>query len=348
MPTEHLIQVGMMNLAPDDARTPIEPIIAIWEQVDNFFSSYKITARAHEISKVAEYFVDLDASEVIEDLRLIHEYNTTSGDRSGLFDKIYPDLKCGKTLTFRLRPVNQPALDCRHTPRRLVSLLLQEIFVVANLCLPASCKFYKITYPDSGSSSPPSMYCFYFEDCARFSRDDGWPKYRDIPFANAWNWIMACGIHDLDIAETPVQRAIFSLLEMARYDQFNIAEVLLISQALDGLLVEKGEPIQRTLSRRIASIIGTPSKQQNWVKDFYDLRSNISHGTYPIVREHSAHEESPEVAQYHEQYFVPLVRGVAALLAILQDMICTGASGYQFEQHEDILRIPYMGQQDVE
>ena len=347
MPTEYLIQVGTVNVAPDDARTPIEPIIAIWEQIDYFFSNYKVGARAHDISKVAEYFVDLDASQVIENLRLIHEFNTTSDDRTALLERIYPDLKCGITLTFRLRPANQPAIDCRHTPQRLVDLLLQEIFIVANLCLPASCKFYKVTYLDNDSLPPPSMYCFYFEDCARFGRDDGWPKYRKIPFANAWNWLMACGIHDLDIAVTPVQRAVFSLFEMARYENFNIAEVLLVSQALDGLLVEKGEPIQRTLSRRIASIVGAPSKQQNWVKDFYDLRSNIAHGTYPIVREHSAHEESPEVAQYHEQYFVPLVRGVAALLAILQDMISTGSSEYRFEQHEDTFRVPFTRQQDV-
>ena len=74
---------------------------------------------------------------------------------------------------------------------------------------------------------------------------------------------------------------------------------------------------------------------------------NLSSSTYPIVRTHSTHEESPEVAQYHEEYFVPLVRGIAALLAILQDMIIKGASGYKFEQHEDMFRIPFIGQQDV-
>lgn len=347
MAPEHLIRIGTMNFAPDDARTPIKPIIALWEQIDNFFSNYKIAARAHDLSKVADYLVDVDASKAIENLRLIHEYNTTSGDRADLFERIYPNLECGITLVFRFRPVNQTAIDCPHTPRRLVDLLLQEIFVAANLCLPASCKFYKVTDLDRTGLPPPSMYCFYFEDCARFGRDDGWPKFREIQFADAWNWLMACGIHDLDIAATPVQRALFSLLEMARYENFNIAEVLLISQALDGLLVKEGEPIQRTLSRRIANIVGTPSKQQNWVKEFYDLRSNIAHGTYPIVREHATHEESPEVSQYHEQYFVPLVRAVAALLAILQDMIVSRATEYRFEQHENIFRIPLTGQRNV-
>ena len=340
MAPEHLIRIGPMNFAPDDARTPIKPIIALWEQIDNFFSNYKIAARAHDISQVADYILDVDASKIIENLRFIHEYNTTSGDRADLFKKIYPNLECGTTLVFRIRPVNRTAIDCPHTPRRLVDLLLQEIFVTANLCLPASCKFYNVTNLDRTGLSSPSMYCFYFEDCARFGRDDGWPKFREIQFADAWNWLMACGIHDLDIAATPVQRALFSLLEMARYENFTIIEVLLISQALDGLLVKEGEPIQRTLSRRIANIVGAPSKQQNWVKEFYDLRSNIAHGSYPIVRGHAAHEESPEVSQYHEQYFVPLVRAVAALLAILQDMIVSGATEYRFEQHENIFRIP--------
>ena len=126
---------------------------------------------------------------VIEDIRRIHEYDTTSGDRSDLFDRIFPDLKCGKTLTFRLRPT----LDCCHTPQRLVGLLHQKIFAAASLCLPASCKCHKITYLGSENVPPPTIYGFYFEDFARFTRDDGRPKYRDIPFANAWNWLMACG-----------------------------------------------------------------------------------------------------------------------------------------------------------
>ncbi|WP_421249228.1 hypothetical protein [Aeromonas sp. 603359] len=347
MVPEHLIRIGKVNVFPDDARTPIEPIITLWEQINDFFSNYKIAARAYDISKVAEYIVDVDASQVIKDLRLLHEYNTTSGDREDLFYKLYSHLKCGTTLVFRLRPVNEPATNCRHTPRRLVDLLLQEIFIAANLCLPASCKLYKITDLDREDSPPPSMHCFYFEDCARFGRDEGWPKYRQIPFRDAWQWLIDCGIHDLDIAATPVQRALFSLLEMARYEDFNIAEVLLISQALDGLLVKKDEQKQKNLGQRIAKIIGTPSKQQNWMKEFYNLRSTIAHGSYPILREHTPHEESPEVAQYHKQYFVPLVRAIAALLAILQDMVLSRITEYRFAQHETILRIPLTEQQNV-
>lgn len=347
MAPELLIRVGPVIISPEDPRTPIEPIIALWEQINEFFSSYKIAVRTHDISKVAEYLVDMDASQVIKDLRLHHELETTSGDRAEQLEKVYSNLKRGITLVFRLRPINKPAVDCPHTPRRLVDLLLQEIFIAANLCLPASCKFYKITDLDREDSPPPSLYCFYFEDCARFGRDEKWPKYSQIPFENAWLWLMGCGIHDLDIAATPVQRALFSLLEMARCDDFNITEVLLISQALDGLLVKKEEQKQQTLGRRIANLIGTPSKQQNWVKEFYNLRSAIAHGSYPIVRAHSAHENSPEVAEYHEQYFVPLVRAIAALIAILQDMILSEITEYRFEQHETVLRIPLAGQQNV-
>lgn len=349
MQTGQLIRVGMMNLAPDDARTPIKPIIAIWEEIESFFSDYKIAARAHDISKLAEYVVDLDASQVINDLRMIDEYNGTTADHEYLLEKIcaVDERKCGLTLNFRLTPVNQAATDCSHTPRRLVDLLLQQIFVVANLCLPASCKLYKVSYPDEEYSSPSSMYCFYFESCAHFARKDGWPQYKAISFASAWNWLLACGVHDLDIAKTPVQRAIFSLFELARFDAFNLAEVLFISQALEALLVKDGEPIQRTLARRIKAIVGAPVTHQNWVKEFYDLRSKIAHGSYPIVREKTAHEESEEVSKYHEDYFVPLVWAVAALLAILQDMILHGTSEYGFEQHETISRVSHLEGKNV-
>lgn len=342
MQNKQRIQVGMMNLAPDDARTPIKPIIAIWEQIECFFSSHKIAARAYDLSKSAEYLVDLDASHVIKDLRFFDKYSGTTGDTDYLLKKIALEDKqgCGLTLDFYLTPTNQIARDCPHTAHRLVDMLLQQIFVAANLCLPGSCKLYKITYLNKESSLPPSLDCFYFEDCARFAKQDGWPQYKTLEFASVWNWLIARGVHDLDIAKTPVQRAIFSLFELARYDEFNLAEVLFISQALEGLLVKKGDPaIQRTLTRRIKALVGEPAQHQNWVKEFYNLRSNIVHGDYPIMRSKAAHEESLEVSQYHEDYFVSLVRAVAALLVILQGMIYTGASEYRFEQHENVLRV---------
>jgi hypothetical protein len=336
-----LIRVGLMNLIPDDARTPIKPIIVLWEQIESFFTGYKISARAYDASKSAEYQVDLDASQVINDLRIADEFDNTASDREYLLKKIalQDDQKCGLTLDFKLTAINQAARDCPHTPLRLIEMLLQQIYISANLCLPGSSKLYKITYPDLDTKSPPSLHSIYFEDCIRFAIEGGWPQYKILPFESAWGWLIACGVHDLDIARTPVQRAIFSLLELARYEAFNLAEVLFISQALEGLLVKEGEPSQRTLSRRIKAIVGVPANHQNWVKEFYELRSNIVHGSYPIVREKAAHEENREITQYNEDYYLPMVRAVAALIAILQDMICEGAGEYRFEQHETVSRI---------
>ena len=241
MKNERLIRVGLMNLIPDDARTPIKPIIELWEQIESFFSSYRTEARAYDLLKLAEYQVDLDASQVINDLRFTDEFNNTTSDQDYLLNKIKleDEQKCGLTLNFRLTPLNQAARDCPHTQQRLLEMLLQQIFVAANLCIPGASKLYKITYPDKASALPPSLHCFYFEDCARFAREDGWPEYKTLPFEDAWNWLIACGVHDLDIAKTSVQRAIFSLLELARYEEFNLAEVFYISQALEGLLISR-------------------------------------------------------------------------------------------------------------
>ena len=112
-----------------------------------------------------------------------------------------------------------------------------------------------------------------------------------------------------------------------------------VKRIIQDRLIKKGEPNQRSLSNRIKTIVGVPAKRQSWVKEFYELRSNIVHGGYPIVRQKTAHEENPEIARYHEDYYVPMVRAVAALIAILQDMIINGASEYRFEQHESMSHI---------
>jgi len=337
---EKLIKVGMFHFCPTDARTPVAPIIQLWEEIGGFFVNYTMKVRAQDLSLSAEYAVSLDVFQIVEDLKNFDNFGNGAGDINYLLKKIEKKDRVGYAiaLDFHLTPLNQIAADCKHTPYRLTNMLLQQIFVAANLCLPGSCSLYNITYPEEKLTKPPSLDCYYLEDCGRFARQEGWPRYKDISFSKVWNWLLASGIHDLDIAVTPVQRAIFCLLEMSIYDHFNLAEILFVAQALEGLLVRDGEPSQKSLSRRIKAIIGSPASHQNWVKDFYNLRSTIIHGNYPIIRGHCAHEENIEVQNYHSQYFLPQLRAVAALVAILQDMADANIAEYHFEQHETLCR----------
>ena len=193
MPSHHLITVGIGHLVPTDARTPVEPIISVWQEIESVFANYRVEARAYDQSKTAEYLVTLDASEVLQDLRFFAEYDGSETQLEYLHAKAssLEEKRPHVTLKFELTPTNQAALDCPHTPYRLVSLLLQEIFAVANLCYPGACNFFRTTYPEKADVSPPAMYFFYFEDCARFARDGGWPTYQTLSFATAWRWLLA-------------------------------------------------------------------------------------------------------------------------------------------------------------
>lgn len=222
-------------------------------------------------------------------------------------------------------------------PLGVVGRFLQHLFLGMNLALPGSCNLFACRYPGVARPDPrpPNLSGATLESALCHARQVQWPPLNAVPFADVWAWMERVGVKDLAVAREPVHKALFTLLLVADVQTNDPTIILLVAQALEALLVEGRDNIGSILRQRLELVLGARAGGRNWFSKFYDLRSRIAHGDAPLLRPGSLYDigENPEVEDHIADYFRPVDEAVAILLAVLQDLIRSGATKYRFTHH---------------
>ena len=146
--------------------------------------------------------------------------------------------------------------------------------------------------------------------------------------------------YDIDIATTPTQKAIFGLLRICTREQWDPDNLLVLTQAFEGLLAPGKNSIARRLHERLELVIGSPTVGSDWFKQLYTMRSRIIHGDTPVLRPgEKGIAYNPELLRIGNEAAELEGKAVAALLALLQDMVRNNIRAYRFEQR--LLREPW-------
>jgi hypothetical protein len=179
----------------------------------------------------------------------------------------------------------------------------------------------------------PQLSSDGLEFAFRHAFDRGWPPLQLLPFDRCWRWLHREMIYDIDIAESPTHRALFTLLRISATETNEADTILLVVQALEGLLFAGREAIGNTLRQRIGLVLGEPATHKGWFARLYERRSRIAHGAFPMLRPGGYYDEDdPCVGAYFEEFFGPLDEAIAVLLAVLQDLIRNDAQGFEFAE----------------
>jgi len=159
-----------------------------------------------------------------------------------------------------------------------------------------------------------------------------WPLLDPIPVSASWSWLESSGFRATSIAVKPVHKALVSLLEVAANPHLSESlETIFLAQAFESLLMGgPGRGIGEVLKERIELILGAPAAHKKWLNDFYKLRSQVVHGSYPVIRTGVAADE--EYFDWSKEFWMPLNRARAVLLALLQRLIGNGSTGFAFTQ----------------
>ncbi|CAN5229956.1 hypothetical protein BH20GEM2_BH20GEM2_12250 [soil metagenome] len=160
-----------------------------------------------------------------------------------------------------------------------------------------------------------------------------WPPFQELSFAETWNWLHEDMIYDLDIAETPAQKALFGLLRICTREQWDPNNSLILAQALESLVASgKGDRIHRRVVRRLEELFGPRPPGDQWFRDFYQLRSRIIHGSAPMLRPGPYYDKSDRRVRREVEHAAELEGiAVAAMLALLQRLVATGTHEFDFD-----------------
>jgi hypothetical protein len=200
---------------------------------------------------------------------------------------------------------------------------LEQLFVACNLAQAGSCAFTR-------GDAPIRLDPMLIESAYHLGRTpddesmetDFWPDLQPVTFTQAWEWLQEDLSYDTDVARTPAQMTVFSLLLLATRIPEDSDNILVIARAIEAIF-GRGvrENISRTIEERIESRFGRSRGYPRWFRQFYDLRSRLVHGDNVLPRPGVGSFSSPEGFAFHDEHFGPVMHGMRLLLASLYEMI---------------------------
>ena len=350
------VRIGETNTTNYDADL-IERSLAAWEDVQEFFAEGRpvplIVAQAPE----HWYEVSLDASAMLEHLReaiaraQVNRELSEEAWRTGQTLTESPWTTAALEPSIRLLITPRAAADADRVPLWLVERFLQQLFLAMNVSTPGSCNLSPCEFldlPDQNSvfpdekSVPLNVNADTLDDALFDALEERWPKLGWIPFSDTWEWLHRDLAYDIEVAETPSQKAFFSLLRVCTWRQGETENALILTQAFESILSPGKDSIQKTLKQRLEILVGPPPTHKKWFDQLYELRSRIVHGVAEVPRPVGIRRENdpadrlrmvdPAVRKQGEEMARNEGRAVAVLLALLQDMVVHNTRAYNFEQ----------------
>jgi hypothetical protein len=222
---------------------------------------------------------------------------------------------------------------------QFIPRFLENLYVAMNLAVPGSCNLYRTSFKSTRDLKGGSwrrrretvrvdLAAQPFETAAQFALERGWPTHQEIDLRHAWGWLNQTGLLDLDVAENPWQRAVFTLLHIGNLESQYPDVIFYCVQAIEAL-VSQGAPASVT-KRRVESVLGAPRTHKNWFSDLQRIRSQVAHGTAPLVRPSGFLNNEPGKA------FENIELSVAVLLALLQRLVAKNATRFQINEVIDL------------
>jgi hypothetical protein len=334
-----LVSIGRTNESNYDTDF-LRRTLRVWEEVQEFFAGGRPLPFLVDRAPEQWYEIAVDSSGMIKHLRetiLKDEENEVR--RIGtpvLENEMYPIIESAREPPdpfIRLRITPRSAGVAEETPFGVVEGFLQQVFLAMNIATPGSCNLNPYKYPDHPDKRPQILDSEILDDALFDAIEEGWPALRWTPFRDAWEWLHHDMAYDIAVAREPTQKAFFGLLRICTRRKGDPENLLVLAQALEGLLKSKKGRIRRELDERLDMVIGSPPAHPSWFEHFYRVRSHIIHGVMPVLRPGKLSQYAdPEARQIDEEVTFLEGKAVAALLALLQDMVVHNVRVYHFEQ----------------
>lgn len=179
-----------------------------------------------------------------------------------------------------------------------------------------------------------SYYSHLFEDTLYIKNPHQLISKR-IPLKRAFQWMISVFLIFTNVAQSPVQRCLFSILHMSR-DLYGPISPVWIFYALESIYKCKVGENFSILFKRLSTFLDLPASSQNSIKKklrlLYDLRSGIVHGGLDIDNPsgYLFEDSDEENSSFSKVKLVDF--GFSIMLATIQKMIILEYKDLEFEE----------------
>ncbi|WP_175626137.1 MULTISPECIES: hypothetical protein [Oxalobacteraceae] len=173
-----------------------------------------------------------------------------------------------------------------------VECFLYDVFLILNLSVPGSADFYNVGFIDTDKSFKSLQLSAYYLELLSQDKSPDWPKAKTIDVTQVEHWYN--GIHrpTAQVAENPVESALFSLLHICR-SRGEPGDIVWIFYGFESLFKTRVGENFSALVERISLLLSPDEKQKavlrKQLRKMYDFRSSFVHGGLQVI--HPMHHD---------------------------------------------------------
>lgn len=163
---------------------------------------------------------------------------------------------------------------------------LSLVFLALNLAVPGAANFLTLRMSTRKETHDVSWPSSLFDGIWVYRRKWPWAVPKFMALEPVWNWLQTVHPLAVQVAGTPVQRALFSLLHAVKDEHISPMVAVWLTAALEALYDAPPEGIGRTLRSRIGLVLGSPWQSKaalRQVSSLYAHRSSVAHGTFEVA-----------------------------------------------------------------
>lgn len=172
--------------------------------------------------------------------------------------------------------------------RHLLEVTLYDYFLALNLGYPGIIDFWNAEVPAPEFSSSTSFdklrlsYIIFVQFNYYYKVFYG-DKTDSIPPNQIWSWFRRVFPTTIQVANTPVQRSLYSLLHICANDNISPASCIWICQAIESIFATNDGKLLR---KRVLDLVDAPEKNRNKLyaelQEVFKKRHSFVHGGHPI------------------------------------------------------------------
>ena len=327
------IRLEIGNAIPAGNEHETDEYIALWRQLDEFFTQRAFTAAVGRGNGGRHCRVSLDAHALVAALETARSAaETLTGQQIAHVED--PDQAVDAALVFEISCEDGGIEE--DESYRIANVFLQTLVMAANITRPGSIQVLDARFSGAGAHryEAPAFDSAIPYGALKASADFGWPQLRAPAFEDVWSWLEGCEAGATDTAIKPVNKSLFTLLKIAEQrDEHRARPAMLVAYLLEVLLDCRQLDSFTSLTRRIRLVLGSIPDEADRLADLYETRNELFVGSQPVRRPPLiCRNRAAVLREQTGQTHSPVDSGMSIALALLQDLVGHGAYRYEFTE----------------
>ncbi|WP_320044962.1 hypothetical protein [uncultured Desulfobacter sp.] len=211
-----------------------------------------------------------------------------------------------------------------------------DLIIISNLCRIGSIGVANSVVFIDNVYAPnldiPSIDTYFLECSVEYSKKIGWPKFKNINIAEAWEWLNGYNYFSNDFNKDPIERALCAFSNLFDNDVMNNPMLLIWALVgIEAIYVKGKSGLIEQVKEKSQIFLGKYATYKKKINQMYNFRSRFIHGDLNFPRSFFMEDAIAEYKKYNAELYESIDLAIAILSASIQELIVRNWNGIVFQ-----------------